>query len=224
MAGRTRTTTSKALREVLDALPGAVIAFKIGKNGDTPIFVNQELISKMEAGSGSELLSVARGSIASFVHPDDRSRIEKACAEVRKGGGSASFDCRIITAKGNLRLARVFCRAQASPDCGRLCVSFWLDLGCLSCPGRVALHEDRLRMPCRGRKRPGHVQRRDRHRPAERGRQRGHDHRARRPPHVRGKAARQGPDGGGFGRLRREGSGHPLMLKVNAAHGRLCKS
>lgn len=72
MAGRTRTTTSKAQREVLDALPGAVIAFKIGKNGDTPIFVNQGLISKMEAGSGSELLSMARGSTASFVHPDDR--------------------------------------------------------------------------------------------------------------------------------------------------------
>ena len=136
MAGRTRTTTSKALREVLDALPGAVIAFKIGKNGDTPIFFNKELISKMEAGSEEELLAKAGGSIASFVHPDDRARVEKACAEARKDGGSASFDCRIITAKGNLRLARVFCRASPGLDGGRLCVSYWLDLGSLVSTGR----------------------------------------------------------------------------------------
>ncbi|MGN0908303.1 MAG: GGDEF domain-containing protein, partial [Succinivibrio sp.] len=130
MAGTTTRTTSKALRDVLNALPGAVIAFKPGKDGDIPVFFNQELISKMEAADEASLMAAAKGDFWNFVHPDDRSRISRICSEVEQGsGGSASFDCRIVTAKGNLRLARVLLRARQLPEGGTLCVSFWLDLG-----------------------------------------------------------------------------------------------
>ncbi len=126
----TTRTTSKALRDVLNALAGAVIAFRPGKDGDTPVFFNQELISKMEARDEASLLAAAKGDFWNFVHPDDRDRITRICSEAgQRSGGSASFDCRIVSAKGSLRLARVLVRTRQIQGERPLCVSFWLDLG-----------------------------------------------------------------------------------------------
>jgi diguanylate cyclase (GGDEF)-like protein len=130
MAEPEKTNTKDSLREVLDALPGAVFAFRPGSSDDAPVFVNRTFVSKMEARDERELRAKSKGDFWKFIHPDDRDVVRKACSgKDGSKNGVSSFDCRIITVKGNVRLVRVLSRIEREPDGGRLSVNFWLDLG-----------------------------------------------------------------------------------------------
>ena len=130
MAVSSADAANSPLRDILNAMPGAVFAFKPGLNGDSPVFVNSTFIYNMEGRDEQELYEKCGGDFWQYIHPDDRARVDRICSQAtQEPDASSSFDCRIITCKGNIRLARVLTRSVEAPDGSILSVNFWLNLG-----------------------------------------------------------------------------------------------
>ncbi len=130
MSGSTSIPPDDPLRKILNAMPGPVFAYYPGEDLTRPVFVNRMYLAKMEARDEDELVAKSGGSFWNYIHPDDRERVARICSQITEDPeGSASFDCRVITVKGNVRLVRVLTRAMAEPGGRILSVNFWLDLG-----------------------------------------------------------------------------------------------
>ncbi|MCH4032914.1 MAG: EAL domain-containing protein [Lachnospiraceae bacterium] len=126
-AKRDGNSSATDLKDTLNALPGAVYAFRPGSG--FPFYLNQRCLDMLEADSREDAFTGCEGSFWEYVAPEDRERVQRSYRRLAQNLGSCeSFDAALITRKNHRHLVHVV--AQSCRDSGGnpIIVDFTMDL------------------------------------------------------------------------------------------------
>lgn len=105
------------LENVLNTFPGSVYALRPDSGEDFPYYVNQVCLDMLEVDSREDAISYSDGNFWKFVDRGDVQMVKDVYDRLYEAPGSTeSFDCNIITKKGNRRLVHVIAKSGRDAD------------------------------------------------------------------------------------------------------------
>ncbi|MGN1022307.1 MAG: diguanylate cyclase domain-containing protein [Lachnospiraceae bacterium] len=115
------------LQDTLNAVPGAVYAFRPGSG--FPFYLNQRCLDMLEADSRDAAFAACQGSFWNYMAPEDRERVQKSYRRLSQNlGSSEAFDVALITCKNHRHLVHIVAQSCRDSKGEPIIVDFTMDL------------------------------------------------------------------------------------------------